>query len=194
MLFRSAATFLQQFFEESLSGQGANPDYLLIRFEIGAVARYQGHYNSNDGFIDDDIVLEDSYRWQKYSYVIRVNEKLDKYKSLIKSYIHPAGTALFGEYQIQNTYVPGISASLELGQWTSLATFTVINKAIINEYAFVTDLGGQIRIDPYDLEDYFTVDEFYNPPVQISFFGDGRNNLTSTNLTISDAAPTTVVT
>ena len=42
-----AATFLQQFYEESLSGQGPNPDYLLIRFEIGAVAKYQGHYNSN---------------------------------------------------------------------------------------------------------------------------------------------------
>jgi hypothetical protein len=189
-----AATFLQQFYEESLSGQGPDPDYLLIRFDIGAVAKYQGHYNSNDGFLDDDIFIQDSYRWQKYSYVIRVNEKLDKYKSLIKSYIHPAGTALFGEYQIQNTYVPGISASLELGQWTSLATFTVINKAISNDFIYSTDMGGQIRIDPYDLEDYFTADEFYNPPVSISFFGDGRNNLTSTNLTISDAAPSLVVT
>ena len=72
--------------------------------------------------------------------------------------------------------------------------FRSINKAIINEYVFANDLGGQIRIDPYDLEDYFTPEEFYNPPVTISFFGDGRNNLTSTNLTISDAAPSIVVT
>lgn len=187
-----AATFLQQFYDESLSGQGLNPDYLLIRFDIGAVAKYQGHYNSNDGFVDDDIFIQDSFRWQKYSYLITVNEKLEKYKSLIKSYIHPAGTALFGEYQIQNTYSPGITASLELGTWTSLATFTVINKDIANDYVFPSDLGGQIRIEAYDLQDYFAPEELYNPPVSISFFGDGRNNLTSTNITMSDASPSVV--
>ena len=180
-----AATLLQQFYEESLSGQGDNPDYLLIRFDIGAVAKYQGHYNSNDGFLDDDIYIQDSYRWQKYSYLITVDEKLEKYKSLLKSYLHPAGTALFGEYQIQNTYAPGVSASIEVDQWRGKATFNTINKSISNDYAYATDNGGRIRIDPYD-EDYMIVDEMYNPPVIIPFFGDGRNNLTSTNLTVTD--------
>jgi len=82
-----AGTVLREFYEESLSGQGATPDYLLIGFNIGAVAKYQGHYNSNDGFLDDDIFLQDSYRWQKFSYLITVDEKLEKYKALIKSYL-----------------------------------------------------------------------------------------------------------
>jgi len=182
-----AGTFLRQFYEESLSGQGANPDYLLIRFDVGAVAKYQGHYNTNDGFLDDDIVIQDSYRWQKYSYLITVDEKLDKYKALIKSYLHPAGTALFGEYQIQNTYTPEITASLELGEWRGKATFVTINKPISNDYVYASDAGGRIRIEPYDLEDYMAPDAFYNPPINIPFFGDGRNNLKSTNLTVTDA-------
>jgi len=184
-----AGTLLQQFYQESLSGQGTNPNYLLIRFDIGAVAKYQGHYNSNDGFLDDDIVIQDSYRWQKYSYLITIDENLEKYKSLIKSYLHPAGTALFGEYQIQNTFVTGLTATQELLQWRSKATFVTINKSISNENVFTSDLGGSFRIDPYDAESYFAAD--YNPPLIIPFFGDGRNNLQS-SVIITDAAPSIV--
>lgn len=184
-----AGTILQQFFEQSVSGQGPNPDYLLIRFDIGAVAKYQGHYISNDGFLDDDIFIQDSYRWQKYSYLITVDEALYKYKALIKSYLHPAGTALFGEYQIQNTYFPGITATLELGEWTSKATFRTINIPISGDFTYPSDLGGKIRIEPYDLEDYMEIEQYYNPPVTYTFFGDGRNNLTTT-VTVSDSSPT----
>jgi hypothetical protein len=182
-------TVIQQFFEESVSGQGNNPDYLLIRFDIGAVAKYQGYYISNDGFLDDDIFLQDSYRWQKYSYLITVDEKLEKYKALIKSYLHPAGTALFGEYQIQNTYEPGITADLELGEWRGKATLATINKLISgNDFAYPSDLGGKIRIEPYDEENYMIPEEYYNPPETITFYGDGRNNLTST-VTVTDSSP-----
>ncbi len=184
-----AGTVLQQFYEESVSGQGLNPDYLLIGFNIGAVAKYQGHYTSNDGFLDDDIYLQDSYRWQKFSYLITIDEKLENYKSLIKSYLHPAGTALFGEYQIQNAYNVDATAVQELGQWTSKATFTEINKSIDSEYVYPSDVGGRIKIDPYDLESYFAED--YNPDVIIPFYGDGRNNLQS-SVTITDAAPSIV--
>jgi hypothetical protein len=60
--------------------------------------------------------IQDSYRYQKYSYLITVDEKLEAYKSLIKSYLHPAGTALFGEYQIQNNFMAGVSATQELNK------------------------------------------------------------------------------
>jgi hypothetical protein len=111
-----AGTIKRQFYQESVSGQGTNPDYLLIEFRIGAIAKYQGFYASNDGFLDDDIVIQDSYKYQKYSYVVTIDEKLENYKSLIKSYLHPAGVALFGEYQIQNTYATGVTVTQELTQ------------------------------------------------------------------------------
>jgi hypothetical protein len=184
-------TLLQQFYDESLSGQGVNPDYLLIRFDIGAVAKYQGHYISNDGFLDDIIYIQDSYRWQKYSYLITIDENLEKYKSLIKSYLHPAGTALFGEYRIQNTFNVDATAVQELTQWRSKATFLTINKNMGTEYVYPSDQGGHISIEPYSAEGYFVPEEFYNPPVVIPFFGDGRNNIQS-NITITDASPSIV--
>ena len=58
--------------------------------------------------------IQDSYKWQKYSYIVTVDEALSKYKSLLKSYLHPAGTALFGEYQVQNTFESGVVGSIEL--------------------------------------------------------------------------------
>ena len=178
---------LRTFYEESLSGQGLDPTYALIRFKVGAVAKYQGHYNTNDGFLSDDIYLQDSYKWQKFSYLIIVDEKLEKYKALIKSYLHPAGTMLFGEYQIQNTYAPTVSGSIELGQWRSAATFSTINKSISNDYAYPTDEGGKLRIEPYD-ENYSSPDEYYNPPVVYTFYGDGRNNLED-SMTVTDTSP-----
>ena len=87
-----------------------------------SVAKYQGFYASNDGFLDDTIVLQDSYRYQKFSYLVTIDEKLESYKSLIKSYLHPAGTMLFGEYQIQNEYAPGLTVTQELQEYQSLST------------------------------------------------------------------------
>ena len=182
-----AGDLLRTFYEESLSGQGLNPDYALIRFKVGAVAKYQGHYNTNDGFLSDDIYLQDSYKWQKFSYLIIVDEKLEKYKDLIKSYLHPAGTMLFGEYQIQNTYAPSIAGSIEVSQWRSAATFSTINKSISNDYAYPSDEGGKIRIEPYD-ENYSDTADYYNPPLVYTFYGDGRNNLED-SMTVTDTSP-----
>jgi hypothetical protein len=166
-----AATYLQQFYQQSINEQGSHPNYVLIKFNIGAVAKYQGHYNTNDGFLDDDMYIQDSYRYQKYSYLITVDEKLDNFKSLIKSYLHPAGTALFAEYQIQNEFNPATYAIQELEQWISKATFTTINKTITNDNVILTDSGGRSAIDPYAGQDYVIPDQQFNPPVSAPFTG-----------------------
>lgn len=167
-----SGTVLEQFYEETGIGENENTNFALLRFPLGAVAKYQGYYTSNDGFLDDNVYIQDSYYYQKYSYLLTVDEKLENYKSLIKSYIHPAGTALFGEYQIQNNYVAGISGVIELGQWRSRATFNRINSSIRNTYVLPKDSGGVIRYNPYDSENYFNVNEEYNPPERI-YFSDG---------------------
>ena len=186
-------TLIQQFYEETGLGESEETNFALIKFEIGAVARYQGYYSTNDSFLDDDMFIQDSYYYQKYSYLITVDEKLEKYKSLAKTYLHPAGTALFGEYQIQNNFVAGIEGSIELAEWVSKATFTLINTTIPTDYAYATDNGGLIKIEPYDSEFYAIPSEDYNPPGMLTFYGDGRNMLES-DVTVSDSSPTTTVT
>lgn len=163
-----AGVLLREFYTETPNVSGDNPNFALIRFNVGAVAKYQGYYIANDGFLDDAIKLQDSKYYQKYSYLLTVDESLYTYESYLKSFIHPAGTALFGEYQIQNTYAPGLTAVINLDQYTSKATFNNINKSFTNEYVSVTDFGT-IRINPYDLEQYSEID--YNPATIQTFTG-----------------------
>ena len=159
---------LREFYNQTVNNQ-TNPDYALIRFGIGAVAKYQGYYTTNDGFLDDIIKIQDSYYYQKYSYLVTIDERLEDYKSILKSFMHPAGTALFGEYQIQNSFNVGISCTFSLSEYESKATFNTINKDINNEFVVPSGAGGRIRIEPYDLESYF--EPTYNPETFQDFTG-----------------------
>jgi hypothetical protein len=133
----------------------------VITCQIGAVAKYQGYYISTDGFLDDDIRIQDSKYYQKYSYLLRADERLSDYKSYIKSFIHPAGLALFGEFQVQNNYVAGIEGTFYLDEYISKATFNTKYKTIPTDYALVTDYGS-IKKNAYDEGSY--VLDTYNPP------------------------------
>ena len=186
-------TIIQQFYEETGIGEDEDTNFALVKFDIGAVAKYQGYYSTNDGFLDDDIFLQDSYFYQKYSYLVTVDEKLEKYKTLAKTYLHPSGTALFGEYQIQNNFVTGITGSIELGEWRSRATFTSVSTTLQEQLVTITDSGGLITIEPY-AETYFEMpegvytsgtSELYNPPTFVDMYGDARNVLTDT-VTVTD--------
>jgi len=83
----------------------------FVEFELGAVSKYPGYYTANNGFLDDAMFIQDGRFYQIYSYIVRVDEKLEAYKAAVKTMIHPAGTALFGEYTITNEF--DLSADLE---------------------------------------------------------------------------------
>lgn len=73
-----------------------------INFSLGGVSKYPGFYTSNNGFLDDAMFIQDSKFYQIYSYLLTIDEKLDTYKSAVKTLLHPSGVALFGEYPIIN--------------------------------------------------------------------------------------------
>jgi len=55
------------------------------------------------GILDADAVnLQDGLYYQTHSYVIRVGESINKYRSIVKDLIHPAGHIFFGEVAIKN--------------------------------------------------------------------------------------------
>jgi hypothetical protein len=83
----------------------------IIKCTLGPLAKYPGYYVNNDGFLDDAIYIQDSRYYQAYSYVIKIDEALDSYKTAVKNLIHPAGMAIFGEYDIRNEF--DISEQLE---------------------------------------------------------------------------------
>ena len=61
---------------------------------------YPGRYINDDGHISAYNFLEDRDYYQNYSYVVRVDDTINKYRKPIKDLIHPAGMKLFGEYLI----------------------------------------------------------------------------------------------
>jgi len=59
---------------------------------------YPGRYLNDDGHISSYNFIQDRDYYQKFSYVVKVKQSLDKYRSVLKNLIHPAGMKLFGEY------------------------------------------------------------------------------------------------
>lgn len=67
---------------------------------VTGVFSYPGRYITDDGHISAYNFLENRDYYQEFSYVVRVDETIDKYRSAINDLVHPAGTKLFGEYTL----------------------------------------------------------------------------------------------
>lgn len=93
------------------SGNGlANAVAIMINNAITS----PGYYQSTRGFLSADQKLQGAgYYYGKYSYVIRSQTALSKYRAILKDLIHPAGTRLWGEYVIESTINTGsVSANV----------------------------------------------------------------------------------
>jgi hypothetical protein len=95
-------------------------EYAILDVTVGALAKYPGYFSTNDGFLNDSVKIQDSYYYQAYSYVLKIDERLESYKSIVKTLIHPSGLALFGEYDIRNEF--DINVSLQ-----SMVKILVVN-------------------------------------------------------------------
>lgn len=93
-------TVARQFFVDAKDTIQGNP--ALLNVSLGAVAKYPGYYKTNDGFLDDSMYIQDSYYYQAFAYVLKIDEQLQSYASVVRSMLHPSGMALFGEYSINN--------------------------------------------------------------------------------------------
>jgi hypothetical protein len=64
---------------------------------------FPGRYIDTKGFLSWNNKLQDNFYYQEFSYVIRVNLMLKKYRDVIKTLVHPAGSKLFGDYVISSS-------------------------------------------------------------------------------------------
>ncbi len=71
-----------------------------IFVDIGSKIKYPGYYETNDGFISDEIYIQDQDYFQPFSYVLKVDERLNLYKKAVLDILHPAGVKLFGELSL----------------------------------------------------------------------------------------------
>jgi hypothetical protein len=86
----------------------------VIKITLNSLAKYPGYYTTNDGFLDDAIFIQDSRYYQAFAYVLKIDERLDTYRSAVKTLLHPAGMALFGEFDVRNEFDTGTDLEFAL--------------------------------------------------------------------------------
>lgn len=60
----------------------------------------KGLFTNNDGFLSDKKFLQDSFYYQKFSYVLRTGSNIADWSNAFTRLIHPAGFKFFGEIAI----------------------------------------------------------------------------------------------
>nr|BAR36091.1 putative structural protein [uncultured Mediterranean phage uvMED] len=60
----------------------------------------KGLFTNNDGFLSDKKFLQDSFYYQKFSYVLRTGANIADWSNAFTRLIHPAGFKFFGEIAI----------------------------------------------------------------------------------------------
>ena len=108
----------------------------ILKLELGSLANYPGYYTSNAGFLSDSVYIQDSKYYQAFSYVLKIDERLASYRTAVRTMVHPAGTALFGEYQILNEF--NIGAALQ-----SLVRILALS---LKESVSMTDVGDTLGL------------------------------------------------
>jgi hypothetical protein len=66
--------------------------------EVGVVADYSGFWKTTDGRISSNKVLQDNLYYQVFSYVIRSDQLVNNYATILKKLAHPAGLTFFGQF------------------------------------------------------------------------------------------------
>ena len=136
-------TVARQFFVDAKDTIAGNP--ALINVSLDALAKYPGYYRSNDGFLNDAMFIQDSYYYQAFSYVVRIDEQLQSYASVVRSLLHPSGMALFGEYSINNK----IDLSIALDVLIKSLGITLYDELFILDLAtisFFKDVSDSIEV------------------------------------------------
>lgn len=99
-------------FEAMGSGTGAQ----AAAFIVTGSYTYPGRYLNDDGFLSSYNFLQDRDYYQNYSYVVRIDEPIEKYRKALKTLTHPAGMKLFGHYLL------GDDNTIDLNVNTSIVT------------------------------------------------------------------------
>jgi hypothetical protein len=144
-------TVSRQFFINAADTQGKNP--ALLNVSLGAVSKYPGYYKTNDGFLSDSMFVQDSYYYQAFAYVLKIDEQLQSYASVVRTMLHPSGMSMFGEYSINNN----INLSIGLDALIKSLGITLYDQFVLDDsyttWWFTKDLSDNPHV--IDLADAF---------------------------------------
>ena len=164
-------TIARQFFVDAKDT--TSNDSALLNVSLGALARYPGYYKTNDGFLDDSMFIQDSYYYQAFSYVIRIDQQLETYAAVVRTMLHPSGMAMFGEYSINNK----IDLVVGLQSLVKSLGITLYDAAVVSDEQKFDQYGNVIRGVYYSFtKDLNTASEVPLDEIQSLFFVKKAND------------------
>lgn len=81
---------------------------------VGALCNFPGYYANNDGRLNTNKVLQDNHYYQNYSYVLKTEIVINRYRDALKRLLHPAGLGFFGQVLIKRCTQSNLDAASAL--------------------------------------------------------------------------------
>ena len=161
---------------------------------VSGVVLEDGSYKGTKGFLSSDQRIQDNYYYQEFSYVIKSPTALKTYRDIVRSTIHPAGTKLFGQIDIEDTLD---LSSLDIESFVSIDL--IGGKTGIGSIGPNTAVSSDITLTRnFSLPSLGTLSVVGNPAVYLNgsgFIRVANNNIISSYLakTISPYFPEPVL-
>lgn len=103
-----------------------------------------GSFSNNDGFLDNYKKIQDSFFYQKFSYVLRTGTNTDEWKNPFARLVHPAGFIFFGEILLFLDNLGQTFPQLQPGFQTGGLPFPIIIPVVDAASSFVKTLDNVI--------------------------------------------------
>ena len=134
----------------SASGVIANIGIASGTASVGTVGNTSGEFFGADGKVSEDVLrIQDSNFYQDYSYVIKVGQSINEWRDAIKSTVHPAGWAVFGEVEVVGRATTRIQAQTLESFTPELASlFRTLFSAVFGRRLGTVDDGTSLRSTP----------------------------------------------
>lgn len=162
---------------------GPNAAPAKVQPVVGGQTRYIGYYLNDDGWLNSLNYIQDSFFYQQFSYVIKVEESIDKYEFLVKELVHPAGLKLFGNFiSVKKVDVPiNPNGTLDCSDAAILMLSSLASPTFKEDHETVLYIIlEQLRLDDTDLQivESSTVYPFFMSygkldQIKLSFLGNG---------------------
>lgn len=125
-----------------------------------------GSFSNNDGFLDNYKKIQDSFFYQKFSYVLRTGTNTDEWKNPFARLVHPAGFIFFGEILLFLDNLGQTFPQIQPGFQRGGLPFPIIIPVVDASSAFVKTLGNVIAS---------MVVKSYKPQTNINVISSGDN-------------------
>ena len=76
---------------------------------VTGIYSYPGRYLNDDGQLSAQNFLQDRDYYQNFSYVIRSDQPISKYRKTLQNLTHPAGAKMFGQYEADDVSLAEIT-------------------------------------------------------------------------------------